>query len=662
MLRRLRRASHSWELTFGMCGIAGLVDPRRKHSHEELSCFAVSMANRLRHRGPDDSGVYADGETGLALGFRRLSIQDCSPKGAQPMTSASGRYVIVYNGEVYNFRKIRQILESEGFDRWRGQSDTEVVLAAFDRFGFARSLALFQGMFAFALLDRDLRRLYLVRDRMGEKPLYFGWSGGTFVFASELKALAAVPGWNPEIDRDAVAALMRYSYIPGSHSIFAGIRKLLPGHQIVLDLETLAPDRPLKPEAYWNATAIADAAIRSRDMAQDADTVSRFDTLLSETVERELIADVPLGVFLSGGIDSSTIAALAQKVSTKPVCTFTIGFEDRALDESVKARKVARQLGTEHHELIADAATPLGLVDQLARIYDEPFADVSQLPTLLLAQFTREHVSVALTGDGGDELFAGYPRYLKAVRRWHKRSGPWRWAIGKAGSAAAFLPHDALNIVSFGNRPWRLGDRLHRYCDYGRASTPEDIQEAYHSRWRTAAAPVRPTSIGYYADRERHLKSGTPLDRMLFADAMSYLPDDLLVKIDRATMSVGLEARAPLLDHKVVEFVWGLPLARKVRDGEAKWLLKQVLYGSVPQALVDHPKQGFEPPIGDWLRGPLRSWAEELLRHDRLEADGLLDAKSVRAVWREHLTGVRNWPFELWNVLMFQAWRDAWAG
>ena len=635
-----------------MCGIAGFVDPKRGRSREELIRIAADMAANLIHRGPDAAGAEAFAETGLAFGFRRLSIQDLSVKGAQPMHSASGRYTIVFNGEVYNFRELRQGLEGAG---WRGGSDTEVMLAAIEQHGIEAALPRFDGMFAFALYDHVERRLHLVRDRMGEKPLYYGWSGGCFIFGSELKALAAHREWHAVLDEAAAAAFMRYAYVPGPYSIYRDIRKLPPGHRLDLSLGDMGVGDTTAPIPYWSAREIAADAWRRPDAAgSDDEAAEQLENLLARSVERRLVADVPLGVFLSGGIDSSAVAALAQEVSATPVRTFTIGFEEVRLDESNESAAVADHLGTDHTTLMAGPDAVLDLVHRIPDIWDEPFADVSQLPTLLLAELTRAHVTVALSGDGGDELFAGYPRYVSAARRHQVGASPATWIGGRAPTGLLRA------LAAAGGRAARIGDRLARRTEDLGARTAEHVYEAHVSRWRAVETPLPSPRIGYYADPGLWPEGGEAIDRMMYADSQSYLPDDLLVKIDRATMAVGLEGRAPMLDHEVVAFAWAQPPERKLRNGISKWLLRQVLHRYVPAELVDRPKQGFEPPLGDWLRGPLRDWAEALLSPEALPSDGLLARRPIRRAWAEHQAGRRDWRFELWNVLMFQAWRAAW--
>ncbi len=644
-----------------MCGITGFIDAACRLGEQDLLRRVTAMSDRIAHRGPDDSGAFADSRVGVALASRRLAIQDLGSEGHQPMTSADGRYVMVYNGEVYNFLELRAELEEEGVGGWRGRSDTEVLLAAFVRYGIVGALERCDGMFAFAAWDRERRVLILGRDRMGEKPLYYGWVGNTLLFASELKAMAAHPAWLPTIDRAALAAFMQYSYVPTPLSIYEGIRKLPPGHIVEFAVGALVPGNLPAAAPYWDSRTVAERAVREPFEGTEDEAVDTLERLLAQSVRRRLIADVPLGVFLSGGIDSSTVAAMMCRVSDRPVHSFTVGFDDQRYDESRTAEAIARRLGTVHTSIEADGEAPLRLVDEMPEVYDEPFADVSQLPTLLLARLTRRHVTTVLSGDGGDELFAGYPRYGAAAARWRStvvRSAMVR-KLGRRLAGCAMLGwFDRLRDPK--GRPVRIGDKLwRRLVDLG-ADAPEALYEGFVSRWRTAVTPTERIAVGYYARPEFWPDLGAPEARMMYADAMTYLPDDLLVKIDRATMAVGLEGRAPFLAPEVVAFAWRLPVGMKLRGGTTKWLLRRLLARYLPQEIVAGPKRGFEPPLADWLRGPLRDWAEDLLAPGALAAGGMLDPVPVRQVWEEHLKGYRDWRFELWNVLMFQAWRRRW--
>lgn len=641
-----------------MCGFAGMIDFKRALDAARLEAIVRDMAGRLVHRGPDDDGVYTDAASGLALGFRRLSIIDLSDEGHQPMVSADGRYVVVFNGEIYNFREIRTGLEAAGIGGWRGTSDTEVLLAAIAHYGLEQALGLFDGMFAFAFWDNEEKCLTLARDRMGEKPLYYGWCGDQFLFASELKALTAHADWRPELEERALAAYLRFSYVPEPISIYRGILKLPPGHTARVDMSVVHPGELPEARPFWLARTIFETAQAEGFAGSEDEALIRLEGLLAQSVTRRLISDVPLGVFLSGGIDSSIVSAMAQRVSEDTIRTFTVGFENPEFDEAGYAEAVARHLGTDHTTLLADQSTVLDTVERVPGCYDEPFGDASQMPTMLLAELTRAHVTTVLSGDGGDELFAGYPRYGAALEQ-HRRNNVLR----RAGAAlvSALAPIAALNCLhGFSGRPARLGDKFFRLGEDAKARMPETVQAQFMSRWRVSEPPAAFDELGYYGAPSQWPRTGDTLGRLTFADAVSYLPGDLLVKMDRASMAVGLEVRAPLLNHDLVVFAWSLPAALKRRDGKGKYLLRRLLYKFVPPELVDRPKQGFEPPLAEWLRGPLRDWAEALLDEKALAEGGWLKPVPVRAAWAEHLAGHRNWHFELWNVLMFQAWRAEW--
>ncbi|MBE88964.1 MAG: asparagine synthase (glutamine-hydrolyzing) [Rhodospirillaceae bacterium] len=641
-----------------MCGIAGYIDLKGAFEEAVLRRAIEPMMAALVHRGPDDGGFFIDREVGFGLGFRRLSIIDLSIKGHQPMRSFDDRYVVAFNGEIYNFREIRVALEAEKNIKWRGTSDTEVLLAAVCRYGIKETLEMLDGMFAIALWDCWEKTLYLARDRMGEKPLYYGWQGKTLLFGSELKALSAHPDWNGRLNEPALQSYMRFSYVPAPASIYRGIYKLRPGHIVTLRQGALTLGRLPKSKAYWDAKCVFDSVQENPFEGSQEEAASLLEQLLADSVERRLIADVPLGIFLSGGIDSSTIAALAQKISAKKVLTFTIGFTDPEYNEAKFARSVAEHIGTDHTELIIDTDSVMKCVERVPRCYDEPFADVSQLPTILLSELTREHVTAVLSGDGGDELFGGYPRYQSAVREWQKNEGILKQLAEPLNSV---MPYDILNdIKGLGGRPARLGDKLFQRLNAATANAVEDVQMRYLSRWRTAQPPINLAAVGFYSNSREWAERGDDFNRLTFADTMTYLPDDLLVKLDRASMAVALEVRTPFLNHDLVKFAWSLPSSFKFQGDIGKSVLRNVLYKYVPPGLSDRPKQGFEPPLADWLRGPLRDWAEDLLGPDRIPSDGWLDPQPVQAIWDEHLKGHRNWQFELWNILMLQAWRSEW--
>ena len=645
-----------------MCGFTGFLQRADVVTAEAMSDTVTRMADAIRYRGPDDSGAWTDPAAGIALGHRRLSIIDLSPEGHQPMVSPSGRYVIAFNGEIYNFERLRQQLDGDGF-RWRGHSDTEVMLAAFERWGVTGALERFNGMFAFALWDSRERVLHLARDRMGEKPLYYGWIGDTFLFGSELKAMRAHPRWRAEIDRDALSAYLRHNYVPTPYSIYKGISKLPAAHQLAVSIR----GETAGPQPYWSLRTAAESGVRSPLAIGDAEAVDELDTLLRDAVRIRTVADVPVGVFLSGGIDSSTVVALMQAQSTRPVKSFSIGFDEEAYNEARHAKAVAAHLGTDHTELYVTPAQAMALIPTLPHVYDEPFADSSQIPTILVSQLARRDVTVTLSGDGGDELFCGYVRYFWGRRIWRTIGRVPSGLRSLAGRALTALSPQSWNTLMGGvNRlvPAGLGevtgDRVHKLAEILSVPSADVLYHGLISHW------PQPDSIVYGA-REPATAITDPsqwaaLDdftsRMMYLDALTYLPDDILVKVDRASMSVSLEARVPLLDHRVVEYAWRVPLSMKIRDDQGKWLLRQVLYRYVPRELVERPKMGFGVPIDSWLRGPLRDWAEDLLGERRLREGGHFDPAPIREKWAEHLSGARNWQYWLWDVLMFQAWLD----
>jgi asparagine synthase (glutamine-hydrolysing) len=641
-----------------MCGIAGVISSAR--SREQLERNAIAMADSIAYRGPDDHGLWSDANAGIALTHRRLSIVDLSPNGHQPMISADGRFIITYNGEIYNFQDLRPELEARGV-KFRGHSDTEVMLEAFAHYGVETTVKRLIGMFTIGVWDRRDRVLMLVRDRLGIKPLYWAKFGELFLFGSELKALRACPGWTPRIDRPAVAAFMRHNYIPAPHTIYEGVYKLEPG-----TILTLPWQGEPKNTRFWDARSVARAGLADPMDAGDGELTERLETLLLDAVRRRLVADVPIGAFLSGGIDSSTVAALMKAANSGPVRTYTIGFELPGFDEAKHSAAVARHLGTDHTELTVTAKETLDVIPRLPDMYDEPFADSSQIPTHLVSVMTRRHVKVALSGDGGDELFAGYNRYQLTTRLWRSFSllpGPIRHALAHAlTSISADRWSQILSIVPASVRPGQAGDKLHKFAAVLCAKGDTDLYRRLVSHWNPSLVvpgAVEPRGMLWDSQIERDFPG--LLERMQFLDLVTYLPDDILTKVDRASMAVALEARVPLLDHRVVEFAWHLPRRAKIRGGVSKWLLRQVLYRHVPKSLVERPKMGFGIPLGDWLRGPLRSWAEDLLAESRLRQAGLLDAARVRDIWRAHLGGRRNHEYMLWNVLMLEAWRSRWA-
>jgi len=644
-----------------MCGIAGYFAPDGINE-DQATVLLRAMTSAVRHRGPDDSGDWIDGAAGIALGHVRLAILDLSPAGHQPMHSASGRYVISFNGEIYNFRALRTTLERLGH-RFRSQSDTEVLLTAVDQWGLRDAVQHLNGMFAFALWDRTERVLHLVRDRAGEKPLYYGWMGDTFLFGSELKALRAHPVFRAEIDRDALTLFLRYGYVPGPHTIYRRVYKLPPATLVSIDRTQVG--RPPVPEAYWRARDAAQCGMAQPFSGSADEAVDQADELLRDAVKLRMEADVPLGAFLSGGIDSSAIVALMQAQSARPVRTFSIGFREDRYNEAPYAAAVARHLGTDHTELYVTAQDALAVIPSLPALYDEPFADVSQIPTYLVSALTRRHVTVSLSGDGGDELFGGYQRYLMGRTIWNsirwipasiRRRMAWALAEPRIRDTALVSLLTPLARGVTGKRS--LSERMGQLADFLAAPSPAALYDRMSSLWRTPSAVV----LGASATPEGQplaLGNHSMLHEMMYADLVMHLPDQILVKVDRASMAVSLEARVPLLDHRVIEFAWRLPLSLKVRSGEGKWLLRQVLYRYVPKTLVTRPKRGFDVPIGVWLRGPLRDWAEALLDRRRLRGDGILNAYPIRAKWTAHLAGRTSWDHALWTVLMFQSWLDA---
>lgn len=618
------------------------------------------MTDAIRYRGPDDAGHWFDASAGVGLGHRRLSILDLSPAGHQPMFSASGRFCIIFNGEVYNYEQIRSEL---GPRNWRGHSDTEVMLEAIEEWGVHAAVKRFVGMFAFALWDKRDHALSLVRDRLGIKPLYYGWAGSDLLFGSELKALRAFPGFSNEIDRNAVALLMRHNYIPAPYSIYQRVYKLPPGTVLTLS----APEGPAAPVAYWSAKEVAESGTRDPFRGTDEEAVASLEQIFSGAVRLRMIADVPLGAFLSGGVDSSAVVALMQANSRVPVRTFSIGFSEDAYNEAAYAAEVARHLGTEHTELYVSPQQAQAVIPELGSMYDEPFADSSQIPTFLVSQLARSQVTVSLSGDGGDELFGGYTRYLWTEEVWSKQKRvpyPLRAAIAAAIKAAPVPLLEGLFRMAAPFLPSRFqqtlfSDKLRKIAELLPLRSQEQLYYSLISHWKDphelVPASIEPPTQA--SDPGQWAKLPGLMEWMMYLDLVSYLPDDILTKVDRASMAVSLEARVPMLDHRLVEFAWKLPPSMKVRGGQGKWLLRQLLYRYVPKHLIERPKMGFGVPLGAWLRGALRDWAEELLTPSKFQ-HGYLDPGPVQIKWKEHLSGRRNWQYELWDVLTFQAWYE----
>lgn len=649
-----------------MCGIAGFLTSGSGLPCEGWYSVLRDMGQAIAHRGPDDAGVWTDIDAGVGLVHRRLSILDLSASGHQPMISPSGRYMIAFNGEIYNHLDLRGLLRDAHNAEldWRGHSDTETLLAGFDTWGIAGTVERTIGMFAFAVWDKANRTLTLGRDRLGEKPLYYGWQDDTFLFGSELKALKAHPAFHAEIDRNALALLMRHNAIPSPHSIFQGIHKLLPGSLLKVSLR----NRTAEPKRYWDARQVVADGLAHPFTGTPDDAVETLDKLLSDAVARQMCADVPLGAFLSGGVDSSTVVALMQAQSSLPVKTFTIGFHEQLYNEAEYAKAVAKHLGTDHTELYVSPQQALDVIPRLPMLYDEPFSDSSQIPTFLVSQMTQQHVTVSLSGDAGDELFGGYSRYLFGHQLWNKLS---RLPVGVRRTLAQMIAGVSTEgwnrllgpiqtLLPMNMAQANIGEKLHKGAGVMAAKTPADLYRMLVSHWSLPTQVVIGATEPPTVLTETGLQPHTDhfVHQMMALDLLTYLPDDILTKVDRAAMGVSLETRVPFLDHRVVEFAWSLPLDYKMRDGVSKWPLRQVLYKYVPKKLIERPKMGFGVPIDSWLRGPLRDWAEDLLSEARLRQEGFFNPAPIRQKWGEHLSGKRNWQYHLWDVLMFQAWLE----
>jgi asparagine synthase (glutamine-hydrolysing) len=653
-----------------MCGLAGFVDGSGAAPIDQWPLLLQRMGDAIRHRGPDDSGIWTDANSGVGLVHRRLSILDLSPAGHQPMESASGRYAIVFNGEIYNHLKLRSelthkyIIAGQREPNWRGHSDTETLLAGFEAWGFEATLKKCVGMFALAIWDRDEKTLTLARDRLGEKPLYYGWQGKTFLFGSELKAIKAHPAFSASIDRNSIALLMGFNTIPAPYSIYQGIQKLMPGSFLTISMKT--PDA--QPQVYWDAHRVIEGGLAQPFAGSPQEAVNTLETVLKEAVAQQMVADVPLGAFLSGVVDSSAIVAMMQSQSARPVRTFTIGFNEAHFNEAEHAKAVAKHLGTDHSELYVTSDQALNVIPLLPSLYCEPFSDSSQIPTFLVSQLARQQVAVALSGDGGDELFGGYNRYVMGQRLWGKLSClpvPVRQAMARLITSVSPKRWNQIlgplqGLLSSRLAQINIGDKFHKGAGVMAAGSPAELYEMLTTQWPRPSdlvigatqAPILLTSI------DEQPRTDDFIHQMMALDMLTFLPDDILTKVDRAAMGVSLEARVPMLDHRVVEFAWQLPLSYKLRNGVGKWPLREVLYKYVPKALIERPKMGFGVPIDTWLRGPLRDWAENLISESRLKREGYFNPGPIRQKWAEHLSGQRNWQTQLWNVLMFQAWLE----
>lgn len=650
-----------------MCGINGFFNA---HTTIPEQTVISKMNAAIDYRGPDADGSWMDDSMGLVIGHRRLAIQDISSAGTQPMHSACGRYVLAFNGEIYNHLKLRDQLVNEGHAlNWRGHSDTETMLACFAVRGVEKTLKAMVGMFAIALWDRKQNVLTLAKDRMGEKPLYWGWQENSLFFGSELKGFKEHPVFKTEINRDAITLLLRHNCIPAPYSIYQGIEKLRPGHWIELPLTDLEKAKTVRPKAYWSFNETVENGLANPFTGNENQAIDTLETTLMESIKGQMLSDVPLGAFLSGGIDSSTIVALMQAQSSRPVKTFTIGFDDSGYNEATHAKAVAKHIGTEHTELYLRPDDALSVIPKLSSIYDEPFADSSQIPTFLVSQLAKQQVTVALSGDGGDELFGGYNRYLLAQNVWSKnRKLPKAVRKMAATGLSSLSPKKWDNLFDTFSTviPERFqlrtpGDKAHKLAAVLNIDSEQDFYQRLTSHWQHPADVVigakEPKTL--ISNANCWPKTDNFQEAMMAMDAQTYMADDILVKVDRAAMANSLETRVPILDHRVVELAWRMPLDYKIRNGEGKWLLKQVLFRHVPSKLIERPKMGFGIPIHDWLRGPLREWAEALLDENLLRQQGYFHPKPVREMWKKHLSGAYNYQHQLWDILMFQAWLES---
>lgn len=648
-----------------MCGISGVFD--RRGVHEES---IDSMCMALDHRGPDGKSFWICPNHLVALGHTRLAILDLSEAGQQPMVSICGQFVIAFNGEIYNHLSLRKRLIESGVEvPWRGHSDTETLLACFSTWGVQETLERIVGMFAIALWDAKREVLTLARDRAGEKPLYWGWSGGTLLLGSELKALLAYPDFTPEIDRNALTLFLRHCYIPAPHSIYKGIEKLMPGHFVSIPLKgDVAQSKITRPEPYWTINGAVRAGLSKPFSGSPSAAVDALESRLSSSINDQMLSDVPLGAFLSGGVDSSTVVSLMQANSDQPVKTFTIGFQEGGYNEAVHAQEVARHLGTDHHELYVSSQDALAVIPKLPGIYCEPFGDSSQIPTFLVSQMAKQHVTVALSGDGGDELFGGYNRYMAAKKVWGpiQRLPPFvRGMVATGLRSLTPAQWDRLFETLTPVLPKKLklaipGEKARKLADVLSLADGHGFYRQLTSHWTDPESIVidgwEPKTL--ITNPNAWPETDCLEHAMMAMDAQTYMSDDILAKVDRAAMAVSLESRVPMLDHRVIELAWQMPLEYKIRNGQGKWLLRQVLYRHVPKELIERPKMGFGVPLDSWLRGPLRDWADSLLGENRLREEGYFHPAPIRKMWLEHLSGLHNWQYHLWNILMFQAWLE----
>ena len=643
-----------------MCGIAGFID-LNGFSLLQAQNIGKSMGKAIQHRGPDDSGLWIEKDYGVVLVHQRLAILDLTQFGHQPMLSGSGRYVICFNGEIYNHKQLRSELDLNGeAPNWRGHSDTETILACFDAYGIKQTLKKLVGMFSIALWDKSTKQIFLARDRMGEKPLYYGKHGKLLLFSSELKALHAHPNFSPNINKDSLSLYIRYNYIPQPFSIYRGIKKLPPGHFVRLKQNT-------KPEPFYSLSHTVTSGKMNIFKGSETEVINRVENTLKNTVKSQMQSDVPLGAFLSGGVDSSLILALMQEQQSRRVQSFSIGFDDKNYNEAPFAKKIAKYIGTDHSELYVDARQARNIIPYLPKIYDEPFSDSSQIPTLLLTQFAKKSVKVSLSGDGGDEIFGGYNRYTWVKRSWPKFRyipKPFKNLMAKLITS---IPPSRWNIIAepiLSIMPQKFqyvnfGDKLHKLSSILNCVSTEELYRTLISNCDTPndiviSGKEPKTKLNF---DDGILNALSNVEKLMFYDTLMYLSDDILVKVDRAAMNFSLETRAPFLDHRLIDLAWQLPFNFKIRNGINKWCLRELLYKRIPKQLIERPKMGFGVPIGDWLKGPLREWVFDLLDKKRMEQSGYFKTSEIHERLEQHISGKKNWQYFLWNILMFETWR-----